>query len=90
MRYQVDITQRARRQIEELPGHLRQRVKRTIAQLAVNPRPEAAAELRGPLRGYYKIKLDLYRVVYRIEDDIARVLILKAGKKHSGFYDDVG
>lgn len=44
----------------------------------------------GPLRGYYKIKLDLYRVVYRIEDDVARVLILKTGKKHSGFYDDVG
>lgn len=90
MRYQVDISTRARRQIEELPGHLRQRVKRAIAQLAVNPRPDHAVELRGPLRGYYKIRLDLYRVVYRIEDDVARVLVLKAGKKHSGFYDDVG
>ena len=90
MRYQIDISRRARRQIEELSGHLRQRVKRTLAQWADDPRPEDAVELRGPLRGYYKIKLDLYRVVYRIEDDVARVLILKTGKKHSGFYDDVG
>ena len=42
MVYQVDISRRVRQQIEGLPGHMRQRVKREIAKLAFNPRPEYA------------------------------------------------
>ncbi|MEI2691591.1 MAG: hypothetical protein V9H69_18565 [Anaerolineae bacterium] len=38
----------------------------------------------------YKIKLDQYRIVYWIQDDIAVVQVLKAGRKASGFYDDLG
>ena len=46
-------------------------------------------ELRGPLKDRYKIKLDQYRIVYSIQDDIAIVQVLKAGKKTPGFYDDL-
>jgi len=89
MRYQVDVPRRIRRQIEDLPGHIRQRVKREIAGLAFDPRPDHAVELRGILQGRYKIKLDQYRIVYRIDDMVAVVEVLKAGKKSPGFYDDV-
>lgn len=88
MIYKIDISKRTRREIEQLPGHMRQRIKREIAQLAFEPRPVHAIELRGILEGRYKIKLDQYRIVYRIEDDVALVQVLKAGKKHPGFYDD--
>jgi mRNA-degrading endonuclease RelE of RelBE toxin-antitoxin system len=84
MIYKIDISKRTRREIEQLPGHMRQRIKREIAQLAFEPRPVHAIELRGTLEGRYKIKLDQYR----IEDDVALVQVLKAGKKHPGFYDD--
>lgn len=87
--YQIDIARSARRQIEELPGHIRQRIKREIAKLAFNPRPENAKELHGSLTGRYKIRLDHYRLVYRVDDDVVTVVILKAGMKHDGFYDDV-
>jgi mRNA-degrading endonuclease RelE of RelBE toxin-antitoxin system len=87
--YQVDISRRVRQQVEGLPGHIRQRVKREIAQLAFNPRPEYAAELRGNLAGRYKIRLDPYRLVYRIDDEMAVAEALKAGKKHDAFYDDL-
>ena len=90
MTYQVDISRRVRRQIEGLPGHMCQRVKREIARLAFNPRPEYAEELRGPLAGRYKIPLDQYRLVYRIDDEVGVVEVLKAGKKHDAFYDDLG
>ncbi len=89
MIYQIDIAKQTRREIEQLPGHVRQRIKREIAQLAFNPRPTHAVELRGPLRGRYKIVLDQYRIVYWIQDDIAIVQVLKAGKKTPGFYDDL-
>lgn len=89
MQYQVEIARRVRRQIEGLPGHIRQRVKREIAKLAFNPRPNNAEELQGNLQGRYKIKLDQYRIVYRLDDDIAVVEVLKAGRKHDTFYNDI-
>jgi mRNA interferase RelE/StbE len=87
--YQVDIPRRVRRQIEALPGNIRQRMKREIAQLAFNPRPTHAEELRGNLAGRFKIRLEHYRLVYRVDDAVAVVQVLKAGKKHNAFYDDL-
>ena len=89
MTYQIDISRRTRREIEQLPGHMRQRIKRVIAKLAFDPRPTHAVELRGPLKDRYKIVLDQYRIVYWIQDGIAIVQVLKAGKKTPSFYDDL-
>jgi len=68
MIYQIDISKRTRREIDQLLGHMRQRIKREIAQLAFNPRPTHAVELRGPLMDRYNIVLDQYRIVYWIQD----------------------
>jgi mRNA interferase RelE/StbE len=89
MIYQIDISKRVRQDVEQLPGHMRRRTKREIARLAFDPRPAHAIELRGPLAGRFKITLDQYRLVYRIEEGVAIVQVLKAGKKHHGFYDDI-
>jgi mRNA-degrading endonuclease RelE of RelBE toxin-antitoxin system len=89
MKYQIDVSRRVRRQIEALPGHMRQRVKREIASLAFNPRPAHATELRGMLAGRYKITLDQYRLVYRIDDESAIVEVLKADKKNDSFCGDI-
>ena len=89
MRYQVEIPSHVRREIEALPGHMRQRIKRSIAELADNPRPAHAVEMRATLQGYYKIRLEHYRIVYRVADDILVVTVVKAGKKSTDFYNDL-
>jgi mRNA interferase RelE/StbE len=86
---QVDIPRRVRRQIEALPGNIRQRIKREIVQLAFNLRPAYAEELRGNLAGWFKIRLEQYRLVYRLDNEVAVVEVLKAGNKHAVFYDDL-
>lgn len=89
MAYQLEVSRLVRRQIDDLPGHVRQRIKREIASLSLHPRPDHSEELQGPLHGLYKIKLDQYRIVYRIDDEAAVIQVLKAGKKQTGFYDDL-
>ncbi len=89
MAYQLDITRQVRRQIDDLPGHMRQRIKREIASLSFDPRPDHSEELQGPLRSLYKIKIDQYRIVYTVDDETAVVRVLKAGKKQTEFYDDL-
>ena len=87
--YQLEISKQVRRQIDDLPGHVRQRIKCEIARLSFDPRSDQSEELQSALHGYHKIKLDRYRIVYRIDDEAAVVQVLKAGKKHTGFYDDL-
>jgi len=83
--YQLDIDEEIKRDIERLPGHIRQRVKRIIAGLLDNPRPSSAQELShraGIPSGIYRIWVDSWRVVYRPDDDLLLIKVLKVGKKH--------
>ena len=38
-------------------------------------------QLRKELKGYWKIRISHYRVIYRIEKDIISVLVLKVGMR---------
>jgi mRNA-degrading endonuclease RelE of RelBE toxin-antitoxin system len=83
--YQLDIDEEVKRDIERLPGHIRQRVKRMIAGLLDNPRPPNAQELirrDGIPSGVYRVWVDSWRVVYRPDDDLLLIKVLKVGRKH--------
>ncbi len=80
MSYQLRITDTAKKEIERLPGNIRQRVRRIINSLADNPCPKQAKELRD-LPGRYRIRLDDWRVIYRVEQDQILVLILHVRRK---------
>lgn len=72
-----------------LPGRYRQRVRAVIAGLASNPLPPETKLLRGKYN-IYRIAIDLYRIVYTIEDDILLVEVIKVGLKAGPeFYEDV-
>jgi len=72
MRYRIDVTDAARAEVIHLPGHVRQRARRLIAALADEPRPDNSKELRGH-RGLFRIRLEKWRVVYRVDDNDHRV-----------------
>lgn len=82
MRYQLKIERQVLHDIQQLPGHVRQRILHLIDQLLDEPRPQAAKQLRGNHADKWQIALDSWRMVYRIEDEILVVEVLKIGKKH--------
>lgn len=65
--------------MERMPGHVYQRVKRIIEALRDDPRPVYAERLRGDA-DRYKIVVGHYRIVYAVEDEILRVLVLNVGR----------
>lgn len=81
MRYRLRIGREVQRQIDRLPGNVRQRVKRTIASLAFEPRPGNAEELGEELAGFWRIKLDDYRIIYSVYDDIVTVEIVRVARR---------
>ena len=82
MRYRIEYTAAARKQLKKLPGNVLPRIIHSIELLPVNPRPEGIKKLSG-YKEYYRIRVGDYRVVYSIQDDILMMLIIKiAPRKH--------
>lgn len=87
-KYRLNFAEDVLHDIDRLPGHVRQRVKRTINSLTDNPRPSSAIELRNKA-DHYRIRLDDWRILYQVKDEDLIVFILKVGiKKGPEFYED--
>lgn len=86
MPYRLNIPKSVQAGIGRLPGNVRQRVKRAIAGLAFEPRPENATELEDELAGFWRLKLDDYRIIYAIADDLIVIEIVRVGKRTAKTY----
>lgn len=57
-------------------------------KLTTNP-AEFGKPLSGLLRGYWRLRVDAYRVIYRIEQKRLMVLVIKAGmRRDAAIYTD--
>jgi mRNA interferase RelE/StbE len=66
---------------KKISQHDRNILLKTIyKKLTINPE-QYGAPLRGELKGYWKLKVSHYRVVYRIEKSRVAVLVLKIGMR---------
>ena len=70
-----------------MPGYYRQRARREIEALADNPRPDYAEPMRD--RDRYKIRLDRWRLIYRVLDDAETVRVLRIKRRGPRTYEDM-
>jgi len=87
--YRLRIDKPAERQVRRLPGHVRQRFRRLINSLAAEPRPQGAKRLRGYDHAY-RIRIDIWRLVYLV-DDVERTVIVLGVRRKTGpeTYEDI-
>ena len=65
MHHRIRVAAEAKRDLRELPGHVRERAWRLIDSLADQPRPLGAKELRDN-PGVYRLRLDRWRLSYEV------------------------
>jgi len=65
--YAITFARSARKDLEQLAPNIADRILDKIAGLAANPRPPAAAKLKGNL-GLWRLRVSDYRVIYTIEN----------------------
>lgn len=87
MAYRLKITRSVLREIERLPGNMRQRIRRAIAHLCENPRPPESKQMEGELSAFYRMRLEEYRIIYRIDDDIVQIEIVRVTKRSPRTYE---
>ncbi len=90
-RYAVYITPRALQEAKDLPGHMRQRVKRAVGAFADDPRPSNSKSLEWSDSGHElrRLRLDKWRVVYTITDTDSAVDVLAVRRRPPYDYGDL-
>jgi mRNA interferase RelE/StbE len=78
--YRLSYTDAARQALKTLPGNYRQRIRNLIESLSTIPRPPKAKELRD-LPNRYRLRLDNWRIIYRVDDEQMTILILHVRRK---------
>jgi mRNA interferase RelE/StbE len=78
-RYEVDIGDRALRELRDLPVDARRRLVEAIDDLADNPRPAGSRKLVG--KDGYRVRKGDYRLLYTIDDENHRIAIYRVGHR---------
>jgi mRNA-degrading endonuclease RelE of RelBE toxin-antitoxin system len=90
MAYRIAFSREVRRQIGDLPGHIKTLAKQEIAGLSDNPRPPHGKELTGH-PAYFRLWLGRdYRLVWHVLDDEQMVEIEYVGHKTPDLYERLG
>lgn len=79
MSYQVLVSKKVAKQIEKIPDPDYIRIKNSILDLGLNPRPAGCKKLEG--RDGYRIRQGNYRIIYDIQDKIKVVAVLDVGNR---------
>jgi mRNA interferase RelE/StbE len=80
-RYTVTILPSALRALQSLPRNVRERIREKIDLLAENPRPPGIKALQGSQKGFLRLRVGDYRVLYRVEDDRLLVVVVTIGHR---------
>lgn len=78
--YSVQIASAAWRQLMKLDEKMQSRVDDAIYGLATEPRPSGCKKLKGQ-QNTYRVRVGNYRILYDIEDDVLKVLVVEIGNR---------
>lgn len=82
--YEIVVKGKARKAIERLPQDANQRILETVEDLAKDPKPRYARKMRGTgSLEEWRVRIGDYRVVYRIDEEARKVIVLTAGHRGS-------
>ena len=77
--YKIQILKSADKTLKNVAQKDRVKIVEHISQLADNPRPLGCKKLKGT--EFYRIRIGDYRVIYKIEDDILLILVIRIGHR---------
>ena len=80
----VEIAPAAQRQLRRLPPGDAARLRGPILALAIEPRPPGALKLAGS--DFWRLRVGDLRVVYVIENDDRRVIVLRVARRSESSY----
>ena len=87
-RYRVDLAPVVEKQLRRLPPGDAARLRGAILALTIGPRPPGTAKVSGS--DYLRLRVGELRIIYIVDDDDPRVVILKVARRAESTYRRVG
>jgi len=78
-KYRLELTSRFDKELHKLPRQVMSRIAENIEELKVNP--HSFKRLHGELEGLYSMRVGDYRVIYIVDEDKGRVILLSAAHR---------
>jgi mRNA interferase RelE/StbE len=78
--YAIEVLPAAERDLRKVHPEIRARIRGAVLKLAVDPRPPGARALKDR-PGYLRVRIGDYRIIYTIEDDVLRVVVVRLGHR---------
>jgi mRNA interferase RelE/StbE len=85
--YDLEFSQRARRNFLRLPRQVQERVQRELERLRTDPYHRGTKALQGGLAPYRRARVGDYRIVYEVQGELVIVFIVEIVHR-SGAYRD--
>ena len=85
--YKIEIKKSATKEIEKLPKNVLKRVIEKIQSLGTEPRPHGCKKLTADEK--YRVRVGNYRILYRIEDEVLVVIVVKVGHRKEIYGKDL-
>lgn len=79
MMYSVRIEKPAEKALSKLPKSEIEKIRVSILELSLNPRPFGCKKLKG--REGYRIRVGNYRIIYEVLDDVLVVIVVTVGNR---------
>jgi len=83
-KYRLELTPRFDKELHKLPTHIIRRIAGNVEDLKV--RPYSFKRLHGELEGLYSMRVGDYRLIFTIDEDKGRVVLLSVAHR-SRVYD---
>jgi mRNA interferase RelE/StbE len=83
--YAIEVLPAAERDLRKVHPQIRARIRGAVLKLAANPRPPGARALRDR-PGYLRVRVADYRIIYTIEDDALRVVVVRLGHRRDVYH----
>ena len=80
MTYAIEVLPAAERDLRKVHPQMRARIRGAVLKLAADPRPPGARALKDR-PGYLRVRVGDYRIIYTIEDDVLRVVVVRVGHR---------
>ena len=80
MSYRITLTKAAARELAAVPKPVLKRIDACITGLANDPLPPGVKKLKNS-NGMYRVRVSDYRIVYRIEQEVLVILIVRIGHR---------
>ena len=77
--YRLSFKSSVARDLRSIPNQDIKKILARIEALAENPRPQGCEKLSGLPR--YRVRQGVYRIVYEIQNDVLRVLVVRIGHR---------